>query len=126
MLVEKTRERPLWQPATLEEVTQEKVDQFFDPRSPYQLDVPAVAEPPKAARYFRYALPTEEEIGAAVIGSHANSGDMGKTAEEIVSLFERLRPGKIGVRQKVEEVLARKCTLVDNADGNFVWLKWIH
>ncbi|KAJ3506295.1 hypothetical protein NMY22_g17299 [Coprinellus aureogranulatus] len=118
--------RPEWSPSTVSEVPKDTVAKFFDPSSTYQLDIPENLQVPSASRYFEYALPTEEEIGRAVMGSHANAGDMGATAEEIVALFERLRHGKLGVREKVEEVLQRKCTLIDNADGNFVWLKWIH
>lgn len=110
----------------MSEVSKDIVEKFFDPSSAYQLDIPDTLQVPSASRYFEYALPTEEEIGAAVKGSHANAGDMGATTEEIVALFERLRQGKLGVREKVQEVLQRRCTLIDNADGNFVWLKWIH
>ena len=112
-------------------MSKDTVSLFFDPESPYlkglpQLDIPSTFEPVTGSRHLKYALPTEDEIGEAVRGSHANASGMGATAEEIVQLFERLRPGKNGVREKVEEVLRRKCTLVDNADGNFVWVKWIH
>lgn len=131
VLVEKSRARPAWSPSTLSEVSKDTVSLFFDPESPYlkglpQLDIPSTFEPVTGSRHLKYALPTEDEIGEAVRGSHANASGMGATAEEIVQLFERLRPGKNGVREKVEEVLRRKCTLVDNADGNFVWVKWIH
>ena len=126
VLVSKQPGRPEWSPSTVSEVTKETVEKFFDPSSTYQLDIPDTLQVPSASRYFDYALPTEEEIGSAVMGSHANAGDMGATAEEIIALFEGLRPGKQGVREKVQEVLQRRCTLVDNADGNFVWLKWIH
>lgn len=129
VLVEKAGGRPAWSPSEVSEVTEKTVEKFLaiDSESPYKLEVPtSVLEVHNGRRYTQFALPTEREIMEAVTGSHANAGDMGVTAEEIVALFERLRPGKHGVREKVQEVLARKCTLIDNADGNFVWLKWIH
>ena len=118
-------------PSTLEDVTPELVSRFFDPTSPYLQGLPKLEIPKEFEyalgenRHLRYALPTEAEIGAVVRGSHANAGDMGFTVEDVQSFFEKAYPGKHGVREKVNEVLQRKCKIIDNADGNFVWLKWI-
>lgn len=75
---------------------------------------------------MRYALPTEEEIGSMVRGSHPSGGHTGIRLDELVSRFKELRAGKMGVAEKVTEVASRKCKVVDNKDGNFVWLKWTH
>ena len=75
---------------------------------------------------MRFCLPTEKEIGAMVRGIHHASGKAGLTQDELISKFERLRKGKHGVREKIIEVVQRKCDIVDNADGNFRWLKWRH
>ena len=75
---------------------------------------------------MRYTLPTEKEIGTMVLGSHHASGKAGLKLEELVSKFEHLRRGKHGVKEKILEVAQRKCEIVDNADGNFQWLKWKH
>jgi len=74
----------------------------------------------------RYSLPTEQDISEAVLGSHKTSGKTGITLPELIIKFEKLRLGKHGVREKVEEIVERKCDLVDNADGNYQWLKWKH
>ena len=75
---------------------------------------------------MKYALPTEDEIGSVVRGSHSSGGGTGIRLDELVSRFHDLRQGKMGVKGKVLEVAKRKCEIVDNEDGNFVWLKWKH
>lgn len=73
---------------------------------------------------MRYALPTEEEIRAVVAGSATSGGSTSVTLPELVARFQERTNGKYGVKEKVEEVVARQCQVVDNNDGNFVWLKW--
>ncbi|THV07797.1 3-hydroxyisobutyryl-coenzyme A hydrolase isoform 1 [Dendrothele bispora CBS 962.96] len=125
---EKKEGRPDWNPATVEEVTDKILDRFFNPKSEYIQNVPQFTVPDnmKSApiRPSRFALPTEIEIKDMVIGQHQASGDTGLTLEELVSNLENLYDHKIGVREKVMDVAARKCKVVDNADGNQVWLKW--
>lgn len=78
-------------------------------------------------KFNKFALPTEIEIGAMVRGSHSAGANTGITIDELVSAFENIRNGKMGVREKVLEVARRKCEVQDNGgDGNFVWLKWKH
>jgi len=74
----------------------------------------------------KYALPTEDEIGSLVRGSHTSGGGTGLRLDELLSKFNDLRQGKLGVKEKILEVVGRKCDVVDNGDGNFVWLKWKH
>lgn len=128
--MEKKKEgRPDWSPTTLEEVSDEIVDRFFDQESPYLASVPELKYPfvsGESRNYSEYALPTEKEIRDMVTGEHANGGDTGITLDELVSSFEEMTDRKMGVREKIYEVVARKCELVDNSDGNKVWLKWLH
>jgi len=130
VLVEKTKERPCWSPATLIEVSDEIVSRFFDPTSPYLPLVPTLTIPHHlgtgTGKPMKYALPTEDEIGSAVRGSHTSGGGTGLRLDELISKFKDLRQGKMGVKEKVLEVANRKCEVVDNRDGNFVWLKWKH
>jgi 3-hydroxyisobutyryl-CoA hydrolase len=130
VLVTKTRTRPEWAPSNLEDVTTELLERFFSKQSEYlqglpKLEVPKEFEALSDNKHLKYALPTEAEIGAYVRGSHVSSGDFGCTAEDVKSFFEKARSGKVGVREKVAEVIERKCEVIDNADGNFVWLRWI-
>jgi 3-hydroxyisobutyryl-CoA hydrolase len=131
----KTKEIPRWSPATLSEVSDEIVSRFFDATSPYITFVPplttpiepTLTTPPSAiGKFMKYALPTEDEIGSVVLGSHTSGGGTGLRLEELVSKFNDLRQGKLGVKEKILEVARRKCDVVDNGDGNFVWLKWKH
>jgi 3-hydroxyisobutyryl-CoA hydrolase len=132
VLVERSRERPNWSPATLKEISDATIrSNFFSDDSPYlssapTLTIPDHVTPNKDRNPMRYCLPTEKEIGSMVRGSHPASGKSGLTLPELMSKFEDLRKGKHGVREKVLEVVQRKCDIVDNADGNFQWLKWKH
>lgn len=132
VIIEKTHkegERPNWIPATLTEVTNDLVDRFFEPTSTYLASSPELEVPASLARGnlpepSKFALPTEEEIGQVVCGSHASGGATSIRLEELVAKFNDLRGGKMGVAEKVLEVARRRCEVEDNADGNVVWLKW--
>ncbi|KAF9066315.1 3-hydroxyisobutyryl-CoA hydrolase [Rhodocollybia butyracea] len=130
VVVEKMKTgRANWSPATLEEVTEDIVDGLFDLNSPHLKSVPEFQHPfvtQDPRDYTEFALPTENEIRDMVTGEHPQGGDTGVTLQELVSLFESIRDGKMGVSEKVKEVATRKCELIDNSDGNRVWLKWIH
>lgn len=131
VLIEKLKTRPEWSPSSLEEVSEDIVSRFFEPTSPYVSSAPRLEIPEHLAAEaisipMRYALPSENEIGAVIRGSHSSGGEMGTRAEDVLARFAELRPGKLGVKEKVLEVIQRRCKVTDNADGNFVWLKWIH
>ncbi|KAF8911054.1 3-hydroxyisobutyryl-CoA hydrolase [Gymnopilus junonius] len=131
VVLDKSKERPNWSPATLQEVTAEIVARFFDPKSPFLTEVPSLSLPAEltsgtVSNPWKYALPTEEEIGSLVTGSHASGGGLAFTLDELLTRFAEMRPGKMGVKEKVLEVVQRKCELTDNNDGNRVWLKWKH
>ncbi|KAH8826872.1 3-hydroxyisobutyryl-coenzyme A hydrolase isoform 1 [Flagelloscypha sp. PMI_526] len=89
-------------------------DQLVDPIVPYEKD----------KSFNDYTLPTEREIEAVVRGSHPSSGSTGMRKEEVVDRFVNLKQRKVGVKDKVLEVLERQCDLVDNGDGEAVWLEW--
>jgi 3-hydroxyisobutyryl-CoA hydrolase len=72
--------------------------------------------------YSRFALPTEEEIQKVVTGETPDAGSVSMTQQEIVDFFLKDRKAKIGVREKVLEVLNRKTTQIDGQEG----LKWIN
>lgn len=115
----------------MDEVSEDIVSRFFEPTSPYVSSAPHLEIPEHLAAEaisipMRYALPSEDEIGAVIRGSHNSGGEMGTRAEDVLARFAELRPGKLGVKEKVVEVIQRRCKVTDNADGNFVWLKWIH
>jgi 3-hydroxyisobutyryl-CoA hydrolase len=102
-LINRTKERPNWSPNTLEDVTEDQVDAFFaKPRGPPL----GLLETGPRATYNEYphqklALPTEEEVLKIWDGGN-------KMAEEVVQHFVGESNGKVGVREKVEEVLERQ------------------
>jgi 3-hydroxyisobutyryl-CoA hydrolase len=128
-LVNKIKEgRPEWQPATLAEVSDDIVNRFFSSQSKYtkggpKLSIPREIKERALPSFGIYALPSEEEVRKVVQGVPNDSGTS-VTFEELVAKFERYQRGKVGVREKLAEVCARKCEVVDNKDGNFVWLRW--
>ncbi|KAG6917931.1 hypothetical protein DXG01_000368 [Tephrocybe rancida] len=134
LLEKKRNERPAWSPSSYKEVSEEVVSRFFAEDSPYLSGVPSLSisnllkkQEASSTKPFKFALPTEDEIGAMVRGSHSAGGATGISVDELVSAFNNIRNGKIGVREKVLEVAQRKCEVKDNGgDGNFVWLKWKH
>ncbi|KAJ7217127.1 3-hydroxyisobutyryl-CoA hydrolase [Mycena pura] len=134
VLVTKSKDRPDWNPSRLEDVTEEIVDRFFSPGSPYLRDASAigdglsndgsVARGPSERTQLRFALPTENDIRDVITGLDPASGDMGYTLDDLLEYYHDKRAGKLGVSEKVLEVVRRKTTVVDNNDGNFVWLRW--
>ncbi|KAL0577803.1 3-hydroxyisobutyryl-CoA hydrolase [Marasmius crinis-equi] len=129
VLVQKTRGRPDWSPSTLEEVTNEKIDEFFNGKYITEKDQLEIPEPFASNPIYkpsRFALPTEIDIRDMVVGSHATSSGSGIKADELAAKFDDLYRGKMGVKEKVREVVARKCKTIDNKDGNRVWLQWVH
>lgn len=127
----KESERPDWSPANLDGVSAKVVENFFEPNSPYltlapELTIPADLTSGTIFNPMKYALPSEEEIGSVITGSHGSGGGVGIQFEELLKRFADLRPGKLGVKEKIYEVVQRRCEVIDNADGNRVWLKWKH
>ncbi|KAG5731821.1 hypothetical protein E4T56_gene3 [Termitomyces sp. T112] len=133
-VTKKRSERPAWSPSSYKDVSDELVSRFFAENSPYLSGVPtlSISEVLKGQetsnhKPHRFALPTEDEIGAMVRGSHRAGTNTGITLDELVSSFENIQHHKMGVQEKVLEVARRKCEIQDNGgDGNFVWLKWKH
>ncbi|KAL2002323.1 hypothetical protein VTN02DRAFT_194 [Thermoascus thermophilus] len=100
-LIEKPPVTPNWQPATLAEVTDDAVDQFFtipegESRLPLYNDVDYENYP-----HAHYALPSEKEIEKFV-------RDNSLTRKQTVNNFVSKWGHKEGVREKVAEVLARR------------------
>ncbi|KAJ7766788.1 3-hydroxyisobutyryl-coenzyme A hydrolase isoform 1 [Mycena metata] len=135
VLVEKNNKvRPNWNPSSLQEVTEDIVDRFFAPHSKFLKGAPVIGDrefvPLEVNRghnkraVFRYTLPTENDIRDVITGEDPESGTMGYTLDDLLEYFHDSRAGKMGVNEKVLEVVRRKTTVVDNEDGNFVWLRW--
>ncbi|KAK7038109.1 mitochondrial 3-hydroxyisobutyryl-CoA hydrolase [Favolaschia claudopus] len=135
VLVEKMKTKPDWKPSSLEEVTDDIVDRFFSPHSSYLRNAPTVSEmiiEPGSERgasqriQARYTLPTENEIRDVITGEDPDAGTMGYTLDDLLEYFHDARQGKMGVNEKILDVVQRKTFVVDNDDGHAVWLRWKH
>lgn len=73
---------------------------------------------------MRFSLPTEQEIKNMVNGSHSTSGGSVLTKRELISKFEGLRKNKMGVREKIIDVVQRKCVEEASKDTVEKYLKW--
>jgi 3-hydroxyisobutyryl-CoA hydrolase len=105
-LIERKKTRPNWNPNTLEEVKPADVEPFFGISTPEAGGTLALLESGNHATYSSYphaifGLPTEEEI----LGVWS-SGRLMK--EEVVQHFLKQRDGKVGIREKVDEVIDRR------------------
>lgn len=128
LLTKLTTQRPLWSPATVEEVSPEIVSRFFDKGSEYLVGRPKLSVPDNLAQGkhdpMRFALPTEEAIAQRF--KDAKSGIV--ALPDLLSHFagvDVLRLGKQGAREKVLEVLERRCEFVDTGDEqNRHWVRW--
>jgi 3-hydroxyisobutyryl-CoA hydrolase len=101
-LVERSKERPSWAPNTLEDVTESDVDQFFAGINRQGLEFWTSGP---EARYKNYphawlALPTDAEIEARL--------SQGQSPTEIIAAISKEKHGKIGIKEKVEEVVERQ------------------
>jgi 3-hydroxyisobutyryl-CoA hydrolase len=106
------------------------VSKFFSPSSPFLAAKPELAIPDYLNGVapmdpMRYALPREAEIGTLVRGAHSTSSSFAITLPELVHKLETARGGKQGVREKVQEVVARRCRKEPDSAGQ-EWLVWKH
>ncbi|GAA6061671.1 hypothetical protein JCM10212_000854 [Sporobolomyces blumeae] len=141
-------EKPHWSPPTLADVTPESLQRtFFSSPAPFE-NPPVPTFNPRTATnkakgnntnkgvgqaerlnplpaykvhpYAKFGLPTERRIEQVVKGEAKDSGDYALTRREVVERFVKLQPGKVGVREKVEEVLDRRTVVADQDT-----LRWV-
>lgn len=118
-LINKPPTKPEWKPATLEEVSNADVDEFFV--MPSEQDALKLVDPSQGALdqlykdypHAKFALPRESDI-EAVVRSHGKEGSK-KVIEEVAKSWNN----KAGVREKVQDVLARKT--VSNDGKTLSW-----
>ncbi len=105
-LINKPPTQPKWSPASLADMTDAKVDEFFKMEGLERLPLlnPSAEYDYREYPFAHLALPSEGEIERVV-----RMGEM--TRAEVVQHFEHQRDGKLGVRAKVNEVLRRKTTV---------------
>jgi len=121
--------RPSWSPAAVQDVSPAIVSRFFDRDSKYLTKTPELSVPDNLARNtgdpMRFGLPTEVAIARRF--KEAKSANV--ALPDLLAHFDGvdvLRPVKQGVREKVLEVLQRRCEFVDLGDGKQGhWVRWV-
>jgi 3-hydroxyisobutyryl-CoA hydrolase len=120
-------QRPSWNPSTLAEVSDDKISKdYFDADSPLAAKGPQLSLKPETGPVRRdYALPSEDEIEALVLGSHATSSGTAQTLDTLLARLRQLRGDKHGLREKVTEVVSRRCKVSQDSDSQG-YLQWKH
>ncbi|KAF7986556.1 hypothetical protein HWV62_26292 [Athelia sp. TMB] len=128
VLLTKTTDRPAWSPNTVEAVTPEILSRFFSSSSTYLKDTPQLSVPENLTKLpsdpMRFALPTEAAIARRFTASKSPIS----TVPDLLQHFcggDVLRPAKMGAKEKVLEVVHRRCQFVDHGDGRKEhWIRW--
>ncbi|KAF9902309.1 hypothetical protein EC991_005049 [Linnemannia zychae] len=106
LLIEKSLQ-PKWNPATIEEVDRERIlGLFFRDQTPNALTLSSSTSWMKYP-YSHYGLPSEDEIQMVIASEIQDSGLLKLPAEEVAEICAKKISGKIGVKEKVMEVLSR-------------------
>ncbi|TKA66635.1 hypothetical protein B0A55_10860 [Friedmanniomyces simplex] len=116
LLINKPKTTPKWSPASLEEVTDDTVRDFFD-SGDAELELLPSANEEGSHSYTNYphawvGLPREREVREVVM--RRNGID---SVEDVVRHFVEARGGKQGVKEKTEEIMERKVEVVDGRLG---------
>ncbi|KAJ5757627.1 uncharacterized protein N7511_006321 [Penicillium nucicola] len=111
-LVSKPPRQAEWQPATLQEVSDEAVEEFFKiPEGEERLSLFSEVDYKKYP-HAHFALPSENEIEEVVRQGHGSR-------RPVVEYFLEKYAHREGVRRKVVEVITRKTS--KTAEGGFKW-----
>ena len=110
-LIEKPPKTPTWSPASLDEVSTREVDGFFMVEGDKRLQLLG-GHDYREYPYARLGLPREIDVERVV-------REGGRGREEVVEGFVGGRGGKVGVRERVEEVLGRMCVV--DGEGRLSW-----
>ena len=109
-LISKPPTTPIWNPPTLNGVKESMVDQMFE-KEGRRLEL--LGEQRAYKQYpFQLGLPREEKVAELVMQG-------GLTRKKVVDRLRREMNGRVGVKEKVEEIVERRCVVGD--DGILVW-----
>ncbi|RKP25597.1 ClpP/crotonase-like domain-containing protein [Syncephalis pseudoplumigaleata] len=113
-LVEKRE--PRWSPATVEELDLESIKQrYFNDQASSTLELLTKRDYAQYP-YARHTLPSEEDVRQLVLGHSAGASNVRMSAHDIVSILGREWSGRMFVRERVEEIIARCCSQ-DKGEG---------
>lgn len=111
-LIHKSPNKPTWTPPSLQDVTRHDVDEFFNHQGKFPIKLMKEQERDYRQYPFRMGLVREDEIEDVV-----RQG--GQTAQQVKARFFDEGGRRVGTREKVDEVLARKCDQDDR--GYLIW-----
>lgn len=123
-LLQKPPTKPEWNPPTLDAVTASDVAKFFGVQGQDRLSL--IADDARWTEYpIRFGLPREADVKAVVKESHdaGNKKEISKEAEIrlVQAVFRKRHGGKVGVAEKVLDVIERKCGF--NSEHGIAWLE---
>jgi 3-hydroxyisobutyryl-CoA hydrolase len=115
--------RAPWNPPALEDVEFSHIKRVYFSNPPPFKNPPLPVLPPSSFRgtpysqypHARYSLPTEADVQSHM----KDAGSKTLTQADVVSSVVSAWNGKIGVKEKVEEVLARRCVV--SPQGSLTW-----
>lgn len=110
-LIHKPATIPVWDPPTLEGVQNSDVEDFFSVQGARRMDLLSEGDYQEYP-FGHLALPREEDVERLVRRG-------GKSRRMVIEEFISQRNGKLGVREKVEEVIRRRCKVDES--GDLVW-----
>ena len=111
-LINKPPTIPKWNPATLEGVSDKDVNDIFTVAGAQMLKLAAEGNYSEYPFGKTIGLPRERDVEIMVKDAPASK-------EDLVKKMVTARSGKVGVKEKVEEILDRMCT--ENGEGQLVW-----
>jgi len=112
-LINKPPTDPVWDPPKLEDVTEKQVNKFFLNKGKSSLELlGGMGTRPYMEYPFRMGLVREEKIETVV-------REGGMRRKGVLRKFVNESRGKVGVKEKVEEVLDRCCEV--DEEGNLHW-----
>ena len=114
-LIHKPPVKPKWEPSRLEHVDGSSVDGFFAEGEDRRMELLSTEMPYQEYPHSHLALPREEDVENELKQSEREW----KSQKELVKAFSKGQRGKAGVKEKVEDVLARKCSVAK--DGRLIW-----
>lgn len=105
LLVDKRK--PVWEPASLEQISASDIAKIFAPRKPDWTPMKFHTDRTYMQYPHKFGLPTEEEIMLFVTGE-TSSSETKATRDDVVKHFEKTHGNKVGLVSHIEHVLARK------------------
>lgn len=124
-LISKPARTPEWKPATLQEVTPDIVNGYISnrPDSVVQ-DIEFIHPENNFTKYpHTFGLPSEQQIKDYVLGNDNPDREFKVSAQEVHEHFDNITRGKLGVHQKIDDIIVRM-TKPDPTDVQL--LDWIY